>query len=155
MPAIDDGLMLETQSQRLGQLWRSQGQAFLDEQAIELQEDVTRLRDAYLATVGADPVLSRPRRRLHKPHAEPEVIDLRESQHPEILPGWVCSTEGHALESAMARCSRCDAIFCRRCILQTEATHGRPLCLECALVAAGVHHKRTRPLVAAGRKAKR
>src|SRR5207237_9522162 len=51
MPAkdIDEVLMLERQSQRLAVLWRSPGQAFRDEQAAALQEDVDRLREAYLA----------------------------------------------------------------------------------------------------------
>jgi hypothetical protein len=152
MPAIDL-LILETQSERLGYLWRSQGQAFLDEQAAELQADVERLRVAYLAAVGPAaapaPVASRPRRRLlPTPHPKPRVIDLRDTQPSELPPNWVCSTDGHPLESAVAQCSRCEGIFCRRCILQAEATHGRALCLKCALVAAGVHHKKSRPLAA-------
>jgi hypothetical protein len=147
MPAYDELLMLETQSERLGHLWRSQGQDFLDEQAAQLQEDVNRLRDAYVTGVPAEPAPGRAMSRMRptpKPKADAKVIDLR--QEPEILPGWICSTDGHALESAVARCSRCHGIFCQRCILQAESTQGRPLCLECALVLGGVHHKRMRPL---------
>ena len=155
MPAHDDWLLLETQSERLGVLWRSQGQAFLDEQAVELQEDVDRLRDAYVRQAPAEPAPSRARRKLlAKPTFKHKVIDLREPRDPEIQPGWICSTDGHFMESATARCSHCQGIFCRKCILQTQATHGKPLCLECALVAAGISHKRIRPLVASGRTAK-
>jgi hypothetical protein len=68
---------------------------------------------------------------------------LRETAEPSVEPGWVCSTDGHFLDSAVARCSRCGGAFCPKCILQTKATRGRPLCLECALVLGGVHHKRT------------
>jgi hypothetical protein len=153
MQGYDDWLLIETQSERLGVLWRSQGQTFLDEQAAELQADVERLRVAYLAAVApaAAPapasVAIRPRRRLlPKPSPKTRVIDLRDTQPSELPANWVCSTDGHPLESAVAQCSRCEGIFCRRCILQAEATHGRALCLKCALVAAGVHHKKSRPL---------
>lgn len=145
MPAIDEVLMLERQSERLGVLWRSQGQAFLDEQAAALQEDVERLRDAYLATTGSAPVEEPARRRLRVP----KVIDLRDPE-PEAM-GRACSTEGHGDVAAAIRCSRCHEIYCRRCILQSPATHDKPLCTECALIVSGVHHKRTRTAAAAGR----
>ena len=64
MPAMEDMLMLETQSERLGHLWRSQGQTFLDEQAAELNEDIERLRDSYVTALGTAPVPTQPRRRL-------------------------------------------------------------------------------------------
>ena len=154
MPAYDDLLMLELQSERLGVLWRSQGQAFLDEQAVELQEDVDRLRAAYLVMAESATVsVIRPKRRTRPAGVidlrQPDVVDVRD---PDIEAGWVCSTDGHWMEAAATRCSSCQAVFCRRCILQSDATHGRPLCMECALVAAGVHHKRIRPLAAPGRK---
>jgi hypothetical protein len=143
MPAIDDLLMLERQSERLGVLWRSQGQHFLDEQAVELQEDVDRLREAYLAGVASEVVVVRPKR---KPRVA-NVIDLREAS----VSGRACSTDGHGDVTAVSRCSRCHDVFCARCVLQSEATRGRALCTECALIVAGVHHKRARPLAAPGR----
>ena len=144
MPAYDDLMLLEHQSERLGVLWRSQGQAFLDEKAAELHDDVVRLRDAYIAgtRAGVTDAGAKRRPRVAK------VIDLRE---PGVA-GRACSTDGHGDVGAVTRCSRCHDAFCARCILQSAATHGRPLCTECALVAAGVHHKRARPLVAATRK---
>ena len=65
MPGID--------SERLGVLWRSQGEAFLQEQAVTLQEDVDRLRAAYVAGMDAT-VHTRPHRRYGR---APAVIDLR------------------------------------------------------------------------------
>ncbi|MBV8297447.1 MAG: hypothetical protein JO085_11455 [Acidimicrobiia bacterium] len=143
MPAIDDLLILERQSERLGVLWRSQGQAFLDEQAAELQEDVERLREAYLArAASSEPSAQR------RPFLAPKVIDLRD---PEVS-GLACSTGGHGHVAAVARCSRCHNVYCDKCILLSQATRGRPLCTECALAVAGVHHKRTRPVAAPARK---
>jgi len=146
MPGIDDLLMLERQSERLGLLWRSQGQEFLDEQAVELQDDVDRLREAYLAGFDSDVVDVRPKRR---PRVA-KVIDLRE---PDVT-GRACGTEGHGDVTAVTRCSRCHDVFCDKCILQSDATHGRALCTECALVISGVHHKRIRPLIASTRKSR-
>jgi hypothetical protein len=146
MPSIDEVLMLERQSERLGVLWRSQGQAFLDEQAIALQEDVDRLREAYLCT--AEPTAAadeRPKRKIRVPKVidlhVAKVIDLRDSD-PEVA-GRVCMTDGHGNVEAETRCSRCHEFYCRRCILQSPATHDKPICTECALIVSGVHHKRT------------
>jgi hypothetical protein len=144
MPAIDieEVLILERQSERLGVLWRSQGQRFLDEQAAELQEDVERLRSAYLATVDSMAADRRPRRRVRGPN----VIDLRDPA-PEII-DRACSTDGHGDVAAEISCGRCNAVYCRRCILQSRATHDKPLCTECALIVSGVHHKKTRTVEA-------
>jgi len=144
MPAIDiqEVLILERQSERLGVLWRSQGQEFLDEQAAELQEDVDRLRSTYLAMTEAAVVDRRPRVRTRMPR----VIDLREPL-PEII-DRACSTDGHGDVAAETTCSRCHAVYCRRCILQSRATHDKPLCTECALIVSGVHHKKMRPVEA-------
>jgi hypothetical protein len=129
-------------SERLGVLWRSQGEAFLQEHAVTLKADMDRLRAAYVA--GLDPEASGVRHRWSRRH---EVIDLRE---PDGM-GKACSTEGHGDMVAVASCARCHNAFCERCILQSKATHDEPLCTECALVLSGVHHKRARPLVAQGR----
>jgi len=147
MPAIDldDLLMLEHQSERLGLLWRSQGQNFLDEQAAALQEDVERLRASYLAMAESMPAEARPKRRVRVPR----VIDLRDPA-AEIL-DRVCCTDGHGNVAAEISCSRCHDVYCRRCILQSSATRDKPLCTECALVVAGVHHKRTRSAAASAR----
>ena len=51
------------------------------------------------------------------------------------------------LTASKPRCSKCHNVYCDNCILLSQATRGRPLCTECALIVAGVHHKRTRPLV--------
>ena len=78
-----------------------------------------------------------------------KVIDLRDSK-PDVV-GRPCSTEGHGGVEADIRCSRCHEAYCARCILNSPATHGKPLCTECALIVSGVHHKRTRPVAATGR----
>jgi hypothetical protein len=140
MPAVnlEDVLILERQSERLGLLWRSQGQKFLDEQAIALQDDVERLRAAYLAAAAPVEVEPRPKRRVRIQR----VIDLRDPA-PDVSE-QACSTDGHGDVAAETTCSRCHAVYCRRCILQTRATHDQPLCTECALIVSGVHHKRAR-----------
>ena len=145
MPSVDEVLMLERQSERLGVLWRSQGQDFLDEQAAALQEDVERLREAYLALAKPGSSEARPKRRLRVP----KVIDLRDPK-PDVV-GQACSTEGHGDLEAAIRCSRCHESYCAHCILDSPATHGKPLCTECALIVSGVHHKRTRTAVPVGR----
>jgi hypothetical protein len=145
---VDDKRMVAHQSVRLGELWRSQGQAFLDEQAEALQADVERLREAYLAHVTETEAQPEPRQRRRL--LPPKVIDLRE---PEPVPdGWVCSTDGHGDVTATTRCSDCHGVFCSRCVVRLLATDGQPLCKECALVAGGVHHhRRPRPLTVPGR----
>ena len=99
-----------------------------------------RLREAYLALANSTAVTTdeRRRRRLR----EAKVIDLRDPQ-PDVL-SRSCSTDGHGDVTADTRCSRCHEVYCRRCILQSAATHDKPLCTECALIVSGVHHKRTR-----------
>jgi hypothetical protein len=125
MPGID--------SERLGVLWRSQGEAFLQEQAVTLQADMDRLRAAYIAGMDATA-----HTRRQRPFGRaPEVIDLRE---PDVA-GMACSTTGHGDVLADTRCTRCRNVFCRRCILQSEATHDQPFCTECALILGGVHGK--------------
>jgi hypothetical protein len=135
MPGID--------SERLGVLWRSQGEAFLQEQAVTLQADMDRLRAAYVAGMDAT-TPPRPHRRFVR---APNVIDLREAD----VTSMACSAAGHGDVVAAARCTHCRNVFCGRCILQSEATHDEPVCTECALVMGGVHHHRVRPLVAPGR----
>ena len=143
---VDEKRMLEREPVRLGELWRSQGQEFLDEQAAALQEDVERLRHAYLAEAGKAEGWSPEVRQQLRLRAK--VIDLRE---PEPVPeGWVCSTDGHGDVAATSRCVHCGAVFCSRCVVRLLATQGQPLCKECALVAGGVHHRRHRQVKAAG-----
>ena len=143
MPAIEQVLILERQSERLGVLWRSQGQAFLDEQAAELLEDVERLRETYLAL--AEPVGEQSRRRIRVPKVidlhTTKIIDLRDAA-PDVA-GKACSTDGHGNVAADIRCNRCHEVYCRQCILQSQATRDKALCTECALIVSGVHHKRT------------
>jgi hypothetical protein len=145
---VDDKRLVARQSERLGVLWRSQGQEFLDEQAAVLQDDIERLREAYLANAAEVEAPPAPPRQRRWPLA-PKVIDLRE---PEPVPdGFVCTTHGHGDVVATSRCVHCGAVFCSRCVVRLLATQGRPICKECALVAAGVHHKRSRPLTVPGR----
>ena len=146
MPAIEQVLILERQSERLGVLWRSQGQAFLDEQAAELLEDVERLRETYLAL--AEPASAedmRPRRRIRVPKVidlhTTKIIDLRDAERE--VAGRVCSTEGHSNVAAATKCTRCHEVYCRQCILQSPATRDKALCTECALIVSGVHHKKS------------
>jgi hypothetical protein len=131
MPTVEDLIQSQYQSsERLGQLWRSQGQAFLDAQAAELIDDVARLREVYVQR-----------------QEEPVIIDLR----GEDVAGMACSREGHGAIEAAARCRNCRRPFCASCVVRPDGATGEALCTECALVLGGIHHKRSRPLVAAGR----
>ncbi len=142
MPSTD---RTPAQAERLGALWRSQGDVFLEEHAQELQGDINRLRDLYLA--GAEPA-ERPRARPRVPTLRPspaKVVDLRRSG----VESMDCRTHGDA--AAVALCHRCGSAFCAHCILRSEVTRDQPLCTECALNVSGVHHKRAQPHVVAGR----
>ncbi|MBV8387531.1 MAG: hypothetical protein JOZ68_07890 [Acidimicrobiia bacterium] len=138
---VDEKRMLQREPVRLGELWRSQGQEFLDEHAAALQEDVDRLRASYLGDVANASGWS-PEVREQLRLRGSKVIDLRE---PEPVPeGFVCTTDGHSDVMATSRCAHCGATFCSRCVVRLLATQGQPLCKECALVAGGVHHRRPR-----------
>jgi|SRR5947209_8177406 len=137
MPGID--------SERLGVLWRSQGEAFLQEQAVMLQADMDRLRAAYVAGMDVSAHTGEHRWRGRAP----KVIDLRE---PDVT-SMACSTSGHGDVVAAARCARCRNVFCWRCVLQSEATHDEPICTECALILGGVHGKGVRLLASLARRA--
>ena len=141
MTASTSMLILEHESRRLGELWRSQGEEFLEEQAEIILADVTRLRETYLAGLAAAeaPKVTR--------SAGTTVIDLRD----EDVSGMACSREGHSNIAAVTRCVRCRNVYCASDVVAPEALRGKAICTECALAVAGVHHKRPRPLVAPGR----
>jgi hypothetical protein len=147
MPVRDQIIHLEKDSERLGVLWRSQGNEFLAQQEAEIWADVARLRAAYVkraaATIApaARSTSSRDHRKLG---AAPRTIDLRDKS----VAGIACSRHGN--HAASDRCRRCNDAFCAACIVHPEATHGDPLCTACALVMGGVRHRRPRPLVAPG-----
>ena len=148
MPVRDEIIHLEQDSQRLGVLWRSQGNEFLAQQAAEIQADVERLRAAYVKRAAASAPSASPSTSSkggRKLGAAPRTIDLRDTS----VAGMACSRHGN--HAASERCRRCNDAFCAACIVRPEATHGEPLCTACALAMGGVRHRRTRPLVAPGR----
>ena len=131
MPAVEDVIQMEYESsERLGVLWRSQGKEFLEEQAAAVLADVEVLRESYLERTEAA-----------------AVIDLRDWD----VTGQACTRATHGDIAAATRCRNCRQAFCESCVVRPEANHGEALCTECALVLGGVHHKRSRPLVAPGR----
>jgi hypothetical protein len=131
MPAVEDVIQMEYESsERLGVLWRSQGKEFLEEQAAAVLADVERLRESYLERA-----------------EETAVIDLRDWD----VTGLACSRVTHGNIAAATRCRNCRQAFCESCVVHPDATDAEALCTECALVLGGVHHKRSRPLVAPGR----
>ena len=134
----------EHESRRLGELWRSQGEQFLEEHAETLRADIDRLRDAYVARVTVEKT---PARTADRPARGAPVIDLRNAD----VSGLACSRDGHGHVEAIGRCIRCRNAFCATDLVPPGATRGGPLCTECALVVAGVHHTRSRPLTAPGR----
>lgn len=138
--------IMDHDCRRVSELWRSQGTAFLAEQAEILMADVEHLRAVYMAgtsvTVVSPQLAGRDRE---------VVIDLREND----LEGVFCSTRGHTFEKAAARCMRCRNAFCADDIVRPDVLHGDAVCAECALILAGVNPKRSRPLVASGRRTRR
>jgi hypothetical protein len=67
---------------------------------------------------------------------EDEVIDLTLETHNQ------CVT--HTSEFATQQCDRCSLWFCRQCLVTLDPP-GRTVCLECALVLAGVRATGRRP----------
>ena len=147
MPVRGHIMQVEDNAERVGILWRSQGEIFLAEQAAELAADVERLRAIYTKRVEKDvATATQPRAKARKQRtAAAKTIDLRD----DTVEGMVCSRHGN--HDAAARCSRCREPFCWACILRPEATQGEPLCTGCALLMGGIRHRRQRPLVAPGR----
>jgi len=150
-------MILENESRRLGELWRSQGEAFLIEQAEILAEDVERLRASYVKTLKVRVVTSPPKSApMSAPAAttvvevteEEVVIDLRDNS----LQGVYCSRKGHTFDKAVARCTRCKEAFCEDDIVRPPRLKGNAVCTDCALDMAGVNHKRYRPLARARRR---
>ena len=144
MPVRGEIMQVEDEAERVGVLWRSQGETFIAEQAAELAADVERLRAAYTkgheADAAAAATTTKPKRRSQV--SAPPTIDLRD----EDVSGMVCSR--HGSHPAAARCSRCREIFCSACIVRPD---GDPLCTGCALIMGGVSHRRARPLMVPGR----
>jgi hypothetical protein len=145
MPVRGQIMQVEDNAERVGVLWRSRGEEFLAEQAAELAADVERLRGIYAGEAVAEPPAKSKRRGRRESSTPDSTIDLRD----EDVSGMVCSR--HGTHEAATRCSRCRDVFCSACIVRPEATNGEPLCTGCALVMAGVTHRRARPLVAPGR----
>src|SRR4051812_5565248 len=128
---------------RVGELWRSQGKAFLDAQAEILIADVDRLRESYLARhVVVQPIPGSKARRNPT-----TIIDLRDGDVGDVA----CNKEGHSNRVASARCVKCRYVYCAHCIVRPEAMDGAPICTQCALALTGVSHKRARPLTTPGR----
>jgi len=144
MPVRGEIMQVEDEAERVGVLWRSQGETFIAEQAAELAADVERLRAAYTksheAAAAAAATTTKSKKRSQA--SPPPTIDLRD----EDVSGMVCSR--HGSHPAAARCSRCREIFCSACIVRPD---GDPLCTGCALIMGGVSHRRARPLMVPGR----
>ena len=147
MPVRGHIMQVEDNAERVGVLWRSQGEAFLAEQAEELAADVERLRAVYVTQVQDDAAEATPPRANRRKDAAraAKTIDLRDDE----VAGMLCTRHGN--HDAAARCSRCREPFCWACIVRPEATQGEALCTGCALLLGGVRHRRIRPLVAPGR----
>ena len=129
----------ELQLERLGLLWRSQGEEFLAEQAAEVIADVDRLRATYLAQARVSTVPKARAKAKADPKPKPaRTVDLREGE----VSGMTCRR--HATRMAADRCGRCRDPFCEECIVRPDPTRGTPLCGGCALVLGGVRHRRAR-----------
>ena len=85
----DEGLQFAHESERLGELWRSQGEDFLAQQAAELIADVDRLRVAFLAQAARAEAM----RPGHRAPERGPVIDLR---HQDVA-GLDCQRHGNVV----------------------------------------------------------
>jgi hypothetical protein len=52
------------------------------------------------------------------------------------------SCERHPFDHASGRCRSCGFDFCEACLVYTHGPKRPPLCIPCALVAAGIRHGR-------------
>lgn len=49
--------------------------------------------------------------------------------------------EKHPFEPGEVECRDCQAAFCSECVVFPDGRNSRPLCIACALTAAGVHSR--------------
>src|SRR5437762_4564038 len=93
MPVRGEIMQVEDEAERVGVLWRSQGETFIAEQAAELAADVERLRAAYTKAREADSAAAAtttPKPKKRSQPSAPPTIDLRD----EDVSGMVCSRHG-------------------------------------------------------------
>ena len=89
MPVRGEIMQVEDEAERVGVLWRSQGETFIAEQAAELAADVERLRAAYTksheAAAAAAATTTKSKKRSQA--SPPPTIDLRDGQKPPARVG--------------------------------------------------------------------
>lgn len=130
---------------RVAALWRSQGEAFLAHYDADMVDDVDRLRRALVVTIEpekqADGVMDRLRRldaaamqrvAAGRPRA---VVDLR---GPEPVVEVPDGDDG--VPPWYQECRRCRRYFSDELLVQA-GPKVRPLCLDCAMVVAGVRKR--------------
>lgn len=133
---------------RVAALWRAQGDTFLDEHHAGVIDDVARLRAA-LVVAPSLPNTEHERlmdrlRRLDQATVERiaavrgnAVIDLT-GPEPEVR---ITNDEDGPRHEADRECRRCHGHFAEDMLVRT-GERVRPLCMNCALVVAGVRRSR-------------
>jgi hypothetical protein len=79
------------------------------------------------------------------------ILDAKEAREDH---GRMARCERHAFEHAIATCESCVGLFCEDCIVHPAGPKQPPLCLPCALVAAGVRRRSRAELAEAKRRRK-
>jgi hypothetical protein len=132
---------------RIAALWRAQGEEFLAEHQAETVADVDRLRNALVAAPAAERLLERLRRldaaaiervAAGRPNA---VLDLTGAEPVVTVP----SEEDGAPSDVRPwhqECRRCGQYFSDELLVHPGGEKVRPLCLDCALVFAGLRRHR-------------
>lgn len=103
---------------RVAALWRDAPTAAVHAWRNEITDDLRRLRGA-----------SR--------HEDEVVIDLRDGATQSVV--GRCVNDGFDL--ARSVCTRCREPFCEECLIWPFGPEREPVCVSCALVAAGVRTK--------------
>jgi hypothetical protein len=143
---------------RVAALWRAQGEDFLAEHHANVESDVARLRQAVIVTatlphIDTEAIVDRLKRldaaaveRLAATRRN-AVIDLTGSEVVVRIPNEengprpfepVLATEPDPAEHACRRCKR----YVSEEALVHAGARVRPLCMDCALVVAGVRRSR-------------
>ena len=143
---------------RVAALWRAQGDQFLADHHADVEADVARLREAVveaplltLPHIDGEAIMERLRRldaaaveRLAATRAR-AVIDLTGPEPVVRVPSEEDGEdrpEPAAVDPAWHECRRCHQYVDEELMVQTAGAKAGPLCMDCALVVAGVRRAR-------------
>jgi hypothetical protein len=132
---------------RVAALWRSQGDDFLAIYDADAAADISRLRKAVITEPLApegERIVDRLRRldaaavervAAGRPGA---VVDLRSDEPTVTVPN---EEDGEPFAVRRTTCRRCHRVYPDDAFVPTSGDKVKPLCLDCAMVVAGVRRR--------------